>query len=107
MKPTINLAETTAPDGAVFRLCSHDGEFYLYMNERQVMSSTMTHSELLLADLGCQFAINARTRESSSEASDSATAFDAVWRSLPARRSSRWRSSCPKSWTGIENISLV
>jgi spermidine synthase len=55
MKPTINLAETTAPDGAVFRLCSHDGEFYLYMNERQVMSSTMTHSELLLADLGCQF----------------------------------------------------
>ena len=55
MKPTINLAETTAPDGAVFRLCSHDGEFYLYMNERQVMSSNMTHSELLLADLGCQF----------------------------------------------------
>ena len=55
MKPTINIAETIAPDGAAFRLCSHDGEFFLYMNERQVMSTTMTHSELLLADLGCDF----------------------------------------------------
>lgn len=55
MKPTLNLAETTAPDGAVFRLCSHDGEFYLYMNDRQVMSTNMTHSELLLADHGCEF----------------------------------------------------
>jgi len=55
VKPTINIAETIAPDGAAFRLCSHDGEFFLYMNERQVMSTTMTHSELLLADLGCDF----------------------------------------------------
>lgn len=55
MKPTINIAETVAPDGATFRLCSHDGEFFLYMNERQVMSTTMTHSELRLADLGCDF----------------------------------------------------
>ena len=55
MKPTINVAEAVAPDGATFRLCSHDGEFFLYMNERQVMSTTMTHSELLLADLGCDF----------------------------------------------------
>lgn len=55
MKPTITLAETTAPDGAVFKLLSHDGQFYLYMNERQVMSTAMTHSEVLLAELGCQF----------------------------------------------------
>lgn len=55
MKPTINIAETLAPDGAVFRLCSHDGEFFLYMNDRQVMSTTMTHSEQLLADLVCDF----------------------------------------------------
>ncbi len=56
MKPTLNLAETTAPDGAVFRLVSHDGEFFLYLNDRQVMSTTLTHSELLLADGGCTFA---------------------------------------------------
>lgn len=56
MKPTVNVAETTAPDGAVFRLVSHDGEFYLYMDERQVMSTALTHSELLLADGGCDFA---------------------------------------------------
>lgn len=55
MKPTTNIAETTAPDGAVFRLVGHDGEFFLYMNDRQVMSTTMTHSELLLADGGCDF----------------------------------------------------
>ena len=33
-----------------------DGKFYLYMNDRQVMSTTLTHSELLLADIGCAFA---------------------------------------------------
>lgn len=55
MKPTTNIAQTTAPDGAVFRLVGHDGEFYLYMNDRQVMSTTLTHSELLLADGGCDF----------------------------------------------------
>ncbi len=33
----------------------HDGEFFLYMNDRQVTSTTMTHSELLLADGGCKF----------------------------------------------------
>ena len=56
MKPTINIAETVAPDGATFRLVGHDGEFYLYMNDRQVMSTALTHSELLLANGGCAFA---------------------------------------------------
>ena len=55
MKPTINIAETTAPDGAVFRLVGHDGQFFLYMNDRQVMSTTLTHSELQLANYGCDF----------------------------------------------------
>ncbi|MEM7378626.1 MAG: hypothetical protein AAF460_14135 [Pseudomonadota bacterium] len=55
MKPTTKVAETVAPDGEVFALYKHDGEFYLYMNTRQVMSTTLTHSELLLADIGCTF----------------------------------------------------
>jgi spermidine synthase len=55
MKPTSNVAETTAPDGSVFRLVTHDGEFFLYLNDRQVMSTTLTNSELLLADNGCDF----------------------------------------------------
>ncbi len=53
MKPTTIVARTTAPDGAVFALYKHDGQFFLYMNERQVMSTSLNHSELLLADIGC------------------------------------------------------
>lgn len=55
MKPTRNVAETYAPDGAHFRLMNHDGEFYLYMNDRQVMSTKLTLSERMLADVGCDF----------------------------------------------------
>jgi len=55
MKPTTKIAETTAPDGGTFRLLGHDGEFYLYLDERQVMSTKLTHSELQLADAGCAF----------------------------------------------------
>ena len=55
MKPTTNVAETFAPDGAHFRLMEHDGDYYLYMNDRQVMSSRLTLSERLLADIGCDF----------------------------------------------------
>lgn len=55
MKPTTKIAETTAPDGGTFRLLEHDGEFYLYLDERQVMSTKLTHSELQLADAGCAF----------------------------------------------------
>ncbi len=53
MKPTEKIAETIAPDGAVFALYKHDGKFMLYMNQRQVMSTMLTHSELMLADIGC------------------------------------------------------
>ncbi|GHC54643.1 spermine synthase [Roseibacillus persicicus] len=55
MKPTTNVAETHAPDGAHFRLIEHDGDYYLYMNDRQVMSTKMTYSERMLADIGCDF----------------------------------------------------
>jgi len=55
MKPTIRVAETTAPDGATFVLLKHDDEFLLYMDDRQIMTTTLTHSELLLADIGCGF----------------------------------------------------
>lgn len=55
MKPTTKVAETTAPDGGTFRLLEHDGEYYLYLDERQVMSTKLTHSELMLADTGCAF----------------------------------------------------
>lgn len=55
MKPTTTIAETTSPGGAVFRLYHHDGDYFLYMNERQVMSTRLTHSEIALADGGCAF----------------------------------------------------
>ncbi|MFT4551386.1 MAG: spermidine synthase, partial [Verrucomicrobiales bacterium] len=55
MKPTTRVAETSAPDGAQFVLLKHDGEFLLYMDDRQIMTTTLTHSELLLSDVGCDF----------------------------------------------------
>lgn len=55
MKPTTNVAETYAPDGAHFRLMEHDKDYYLYMNDRQVMSTRLTLSERILADIGCDF----------------------------------------------------
>lgn len=55
MKPTTSVADTLAPDGAHFRLIEHDGDYYLYMNDRQVMSTRLTLSERMLADIGCDF----------------------------------------------------
>ena len=55
MKPTTKVAETEAPDGAVFVLYHHDGKYFLYMDDRAIMSTSLTHSELLLADIGCEF----------------------------------------------------
>jgi spermidine synthase len=53
MKPSITLGQTRTPDGAQFTLQEHDGEFYLKLNGRQLMSTTATVSELRLADLSC------------------------------------------------------
>lgn len=53
MKPTVTLAETRTPDGSKFSLHEHDGDFFLKMNGLQLMSSTWTLSERLLADHAC------------------------------------------------------
>lgn len=54
MKPYQNLAESTMPDGTVFSLHSHDGDFYLKYNGYELMSTSQTYSERHLADIGCQ-----------------------------------------------------
>jgi len=53
VKPFRKLGETRTPDGAVFSLHEHDGEFFLKLNGRQLMSTTATTSELMLAQLPC------------------------------------------------------
>ena len=54
MKPFRNLGQTRTPDGSLFSLLEHDGEYYLKLNGRQLMSTTSTTSELLLAQLPCE-----------------------------------------------------
>ena len=54
MIPFRNLAETRTPDGSKFTLHEHDGEFFLKLNGRQLMSTTSTTSELMLAQLPCK-----------------------------------------------------
>jgi spermidine synthase len=54
VKPFRNLAETRTPDGSKFTLHEHDGEYFLKLNGRQLMSTTSTTSELLLAELPCK-----------------------------------------------------
>lgn len=54
VKPFRTLAETRTPDGSRFTLHEHDGEYYLKLNGRQLMSTTSTTSELLLAELPCR-----------------------------------------------------
>lgn len=53
MIPFRNLAETTTPDGSRLTLHEHDGDYFIKLNGRQLMSSTSTSSELLLAERGC------------------------------------------------------
>ncbi|MCE9609860.1 MAG: hypothetical protein K8R23_06585 [Chthoniobacter sp.] len=53
MKPFRNLAQTRTPDGSLFTLHEHDGDYFLKLNGRQLMSTTATVSELLLAQLPC------------------------------------------------------
>jgi len=54
MKPFHNLAQTRTADGSLFSLHEHDGDFFLKLNGRQLMSSSSTMSELLLAELPCK-----------------------------------------------------
>lgn len=53
MKPIITLGETKTPDGSRFTLHQHDGDFFLRLDGTQLMSSTWTLSERLLADYAC------------------------------------------------------
>lgn len=53
MKPYLNLAKSTMADGTVFSLHKHDGNFYLKYNGFELMSTSLTYSEQLLADIGC------------------------------------------------------
>src|SRR3954447_6619597 len=55
MKPFRTLAETRTPDGSRFTLHEHDGEYFMKLNGRQLMSTSSTASELLLADRACAF----------------------------------------------------
>lgn len=53
MKPFNTLAQVRTPDGATLALLEHDGEHYLKLNGRQLMSSYATASELALAQHSC------------------------------------------------------
>ena len=55
MIPFRNLAETRTPDGSRLTLHEHDGDYFIKLDGRQLMSSTSTSSELLLADRACQY----------------------------------------------------
>ena len=54
LKPFRNLGQTQTPDGSLFALHEHDGEYFLKLNGRQLMSTTSTTSELMLAQLPCK-----------------------------------------------------
>lgn len=53
MKPHVQLAEATLPDGTLYSLHTHDGKYFLKYNREDLMSTALTFSEQMLADLGC------------------------------------------------------
>lgn len=54
MIPFRNLAEARTPDGSRLTLHEHDGDYFIKLDGRQLMSSTSTTSELLLAEHACE-----------------------------------------------------
>lgn len=54
MKPTVTLAETTAPNGAPLSLIEHDGCYYLQSAEDQLQSSFAHNAASELARLACE-----------------------------------------------------
>ncbi len=54
MKPYLKIAESTMPDGTHYSLHKHDGKIYLKYNGFELMSTALTYSEQMLADIGCQ-----------------------------------------------------
>ncbi len=53
MKPYIQLDKTSLPDGTLLSLHKQDGEFVMQYNGLELMSTNLTWSEQMLADLGC------------------------------------------------------
>ena len=53
MKPYIELDKTSLPDGNLLALYEQDGELILEYNGLVLMSTNLTWSEQMLADLGC------------------------------------------------------
>jgi spermidine synthase len=54
LKPFHILARAQTPDNAQLTLQAHDGDFYLKLDGRQLMSTTATVSELMLGELACE-----------------------------------------------------
>ncbi len=54
MKPTVQIAATTAPDGTDITLYEHDGDYSIYAGRQQLMCSRQHESEFELARLGCE-----------------------------------------------------
>ncbi len=55
MIPFRTLGEVKTPDGSRLTAHEHDGEYFLKLNGRQLMSTTSTSSELLLAEKACRY----------------------------------------------------
>ncbi len=53
MKPSIELASTSTPDGKKMVLSKHDRDFFITVDGWQLMTSRENESELELARLGC------------------------------------------------------
>ena len=53
MIPFRNLGEARTPEGSRLTLHEHDGDYFIKLDGRQLMSSTSTTSELMLADKAC------------------------------------------------------
>jgi spermidine synthase len=53
VKPTITLAETTAPNGANLALIEHDGDYYLQADGVQFQSSFAHNAAVELSRMGC------------------------------------------------------
>jgi len=54
MKPHITLAETTTPDGKTMALVSHDGDFSMRIDGRDLMHSSVSASELHLGEIAVE-----------------------------------------------------
>lgn len=53
VKPYVKLAESEMPDGTRYSLHQHDGKVFLKYNGFDLMSTALTYSEQMLAELGC------------------------------------------------------